>query len=58
MVFDDVHVPVENVVGKEEGGADVLKKGLDFERMLLSAGALGIMQEAFDISLDYANTRK
>ena len=58
LVFEDVEIPEENLIGKENNGVYVLMKGLDYERLLLSAGALGITQHAFDISMEYANERK
>ena len=42
LVFEDVVVPERNMVGKFNGGAYVLMKGLDYERLILSAGAFGI----------------
>lgn len=45
-------------MGEINNGAFILMKGLDYERLLLSAGALGIMQKAFDLALEYAKTRK
>ena len=48
LVFQDVEVPVENVLGEEGGGAKVLMSGLDFERAVLSGGPLGIMAACMD----------
>jgi len=58
LVFEDCEVPAENVLGSLNKGVYVLMKGLDYERLLLSAGPVGIMQNAFDISVDYCNERK
>ena len=58
LVFEDCEVPAENVLGAVNQGVYVLMKGLDYERVILSAGPIGIMQNAFDISLAYANERK
>ena len=58
LVFEDCEVPAENVLGKVNSGVYVLMKGLDYERLLLSAGPVGIMQNAFDITLAYVNDRK
>jgi isovaleryl-CoA dehydrogenase len=58
LVFEDVEVPAENICGGLNKGVYVLMKGLDYERLLLSAGALGLMQKAFDITHDYVNERK
>jgi len=48
LVFEDCEVPVENVMGGLGKGVYVLMRGLDYERLILSAGALGIHQEAMD----------
>ena len=58
LVFEDCEVPAENMIGEVNKGVYILMKGLDCERVLLSAGALGIMQNAFDITLEYINDRK
>lgn len=58
LVFEDCEVPAENILGKENNGVYVLMKGLDYERLLLSAGPVGLMQSAFDITCDYVNERK
>ena len=58
FVFEDCEVPAENLIGKEGLGVYVLMKGLDYERLLLAAGALGINQLAVDISLDYLTERE
>ena len=58
LVFEDCEVPAENVIGKEGSGVYVLMKGLDYERLLLSAGPVGIMQDALDITMAYVNDRK
>jgi hypothetical protein len=51
LVFDNVEVPIENVLGEEGGGARVLMSGLDFERAVLSGGPLGIMSACMDAVL-------
>jgi isovaleryl-CoA dehydrogenase len=51
-------VPAENILGKLHGGVRVLMEGLDLERLVLSAGPLGLMQAALDVALPYAHTRK
>lgn len=43
LVFEDCEVPAENLLGKENNGVYVLMKGLDYERLILSAGPVGIM---------------
>ena len=49
LVFEDVEVPVENILGAENGGAKVLMSGLDYERAVLSGGPVGIMQACMDV---------
>jgi len=58
LVFDDVEVPAENVLGAVDGGVAVLMSGLDYERAVLSAGPLGIMQACLDVVLPYVHERK
>ena len=58
LVFQDCEVPAENVVGKVGEGVRVLMSGLDYERVVLAAGPLGIMQAALDVALPYVHERK
>ncbi|UUX50908.1 isovaleryl-CoA dehydrogenase [Nisaea acidiphila] len=58
LVFEDCEVPEENVLGKLNGGVRVLMSGLDFERAVLAAGSLGIMQACMDIVVPYLHERK
>jgi len=58
LVFEDCEVPEENVMGPENGGAGVLMSGLDYERTVLAAGPLGIMQACMDAVLPYVRERK
>ena len=58
LVLENVFVPSENVLGRVGGGVRVLMEGLDLERLVLSAGPLGIMQAALDVALPYTHTRK
>ncbi|KAK3298380.1 acyl-CoA dehydrogenase/oxidase [Chaetomium fimeti] len=58
LVFENLFVPAENVLGAVNGGVRVLMEGLDLERLVLSAGPLGLMQAALDVALPYAHTRK
>jgi isovaleryl-CoA dehydrogenase len=58
LVFEDCEVPEENVLGKVGGGVNVLMSGLDYERVVLAAGPLGIMQAALDVVLPYVHERK
>ena len=58
LVFEDCEVPEENILGPENGGAGVLMSGLDYERTVLAAGPLGIMQACLDVTLPYVRERK
>ena len=58
LVFDDCEVPAENVLGSVGGGVNVLMSGLDYERVVLAAGPIGIMQACMDIVLPYVHDRK
>ena len=58
LVFDDSEVPQENVLGEVGHGVRVLMSGLDFERLVLSAGPLGIMQSCLDVVLPYVHERE
>src|SRR5260221_7863329 len=58
LVFEDCEVPEENIMGPENGGAGVLMSGLDYERTVLAAGPLGIMQACLDAVLPYVRERK
>ena len=58
LVFDNCEVPAENLMGELNKGVYVLMKGLDYERLILSAGPVGIMQDCLDISSNYLNDRK
>jgi len=57
LVFQDCEVPVENVLGEEGRGVNVLMSGLDFERTVLSGGPLGIMQACMDLVVPYLHDR-
>jgi len=57
-VFNNVEVPEENILRKEGDGVYVLMSGLDYERLCLSAGPVGIMQRALDITIPYVIERK
>jgi len=56
--FEDCEVPAENVLGAVNGGVRVLMSGLDYERAVLAAGPLGIMQACMDLVLPYIHERK
>jgi len=58
LVFQDCEVPVENVLGAVGGGVKVLMSGLDYERVVLSGGPLGLMSAALDVVLPYVHERK
>ena len=58
LVFKDCEVPEENVLGKVNSGVRVLMSGLDYERAVLAAGPLGLMQDCMDIVLQYVHDRK
>ncbi|WP_294295337.1 isovaleryl-CoA dehydrogenase [uncultured Sphingomonas sp.] len=58
LVFEDCEVPVENVLGKVGEGAKVLMSGLDYERAVLAAGPIGIMQACLDVVLPYVRDRR
>ena len=58
LVFENCSVPAENMVGEENGGVKVLMSGLDYERTVLAAGPVGIMQACLDVVLPYAHERK
>ena len=58
LVFEDCEVPEENVLGSVGRGVNVLMSGLDYERTVLSAGPLGIMQACLDVVVPYVHERK
>ncbi|BBB29645.1 isovaleryl-CoA dehydrogenase [Neptunomonas japonica] len=58
LVFQDCPVPKENILGELNGGVKVLMSGLDYERLVLSGGPLGIMQAAMDICVPYIRDRQ
>jgi isovaleryl-CoA dehydrogenase len=58
LVFENVEVPADNVLGAEGGGAKVLMSGLDFERAVLSGGPLGIMAACMDVVVPYVHDRQ
>ena len=58
LIFEDCEVPEENVLGEPGRGVNVLMSGLDYERAVLAAGALGIMQAAMDVVIPYVHQRK
>ncbi len=58
LVFQDCEVPAENVLGDVGKGVNVLMSGLDYERAVLAAGPLGIMQACMDVVVPYVHERK
>jgi len=58
LIFDNCEVPEDNILGNPGDGASILMSGLDFERVVLAAGPLGIMASALDIVIPYTQERK
>jgi isovaleryl-CoA dehydrogenase len=58
LVFENCEVPFENILGEEGKGVEVLMSGLDYERVVLAAGPLGIMASALDVVIPYVHERK
>ena len=58
LVFEDCELPADNLLGGEGRGVNVLMSGLDYERVVLAAGPLGIMQSCLDVVLPYIHDRK
>ena len=58
LIFENCPVPEENILGEEGNGAAVLMSGLDYERVVLAAGPLGIMAAAMDVVVPYIHERK
>jgi isovaleryl-CoA dehydrogenase len=58
LIFDNCEVPAENVLGEVGKGVNVLMSGLDYERAVLAAGPLGIMQAAMDVVIPYVHQRR
>lgn len=58
LVFEDCEVPEENILGQLNAGTRVLMSGLDYERTILAAGPVGIMQACMDLVLPYVHERK
>jgi isovaleryl-CoA dehydrogenase len=58
LVFEDCQVPAENVLGDVGSGVNVLMSGLDYERAVLAAGPLGLMQACLDLVIPYVHERK
>lgn len=58
LVFENCKVPTENIIGEENQGVGVLMSGLDYERVILAAGPIGIMQACLDAVIPYVHERK
>ena len=58
LVFEDLRVPVENIVGTEHEGHQVVMSGLDYERSMIAPINLGVAERALELSVDYAQTRQ
>ena len=58
LLFENCRVPADNVLGNERGGARILMSGLDYERVVLAGGPLGIMRAALDVVLPYVHDRQ
>jgi len=58
LVFDDCRIPAANLVGAENGGVRVLMSGLDYERVVLAGGSLGLHAAALDVVLPYVRERR
>lgn len=58
LVFENCEIPEENVMGEVNKGVYVLMRGLDYERVVFAAGAVGLMQAACDVAFDYAHQRQ
>jgi isovaleryl-CoA dehydrogenase len=58
LVFDSCEVPAANLLGRENAGVNVLMSGLDYERVVLSGGPLGLMAAALDVAVPYVRERK
>jgi isovaleryl-CoA dehydrogenase len=58
LVFDNCRVPADNLLGRENGGVAVLMNGLDYERVVIAGGPLGLMSAALDVVLPYVRERR
>jgi isovaleryl-CoA dehydrogenase len=58
LVFEDCFVPEANLLGREGGGAEILMSGLDYERVVLTGGPLGLMRAALDLVVPYLHDRE
>ena len=58
LVFENLEIPEENILGEINKGVYILMSGLDYERLVLSAGPVGLMQNALDVTVDYCKQRQ
>jgi isovaleryl-CoA dehydrogenase len=58
LIFEDCEVPAANVLGPPDAGVNILMSGLDYERLVLAGGPLGIMQACLDVVIPYVHERK
>jgi len=58
IAFEDMRVPAENLIGKENHGVSVMMKGLDVERTVIAAGPVGLAQQGLDLSISHALERE
>jgi isovaleryl-CoA dehydrogenase len=58
LLFDGCEVPAENLLGSENQGVSVLMRGLDYERVVLSGGPLGLMAASLDVTVPYVRERR
>lgn len=58
LIFEDCKVPAANMLGPKNKGVYVLMSGLDYERMIMASGLVGIMQSACDVAFEYAHSRR
>ncbi len=58
LVFENCHIPMENILGEVGRGVNILMSGLDYERAVLSGGPIGIMQACMDVIIPYIHERK
>jgi isovaleryl-CoA dehydrogenase len=58
LVFEDCEIPADNVLGVPNEGVRILMRGLDYERVVLAGGPIGLMQNAIDLVLPYVRERK
>ena len=58
VLFDDCRIPADNLIAEEGKGAAILMSGLDYERVVLSGGSLGIMAACLDVVMPYVHDRK